>query len=93
MSESNAGDGDDWAEAASCTWLHEAQLIVSVLDSAGIAAAIPNEHTLGVQPLYANLVGGVRVMVHAEDLTRAQEILASTKPAPDESDRDSEGRP
>ena len=73
---------DDWAEAASCTWLHEAQLIVSVLEAAGIAAAIPNEHTLGVQPLYANLVGGVRVMVHGEDLARAREILASTEPPP-----------
>lgn len=72
-----AGDVDDWAEAASCTWLHEAQLIVSVLESAGIAAEIPNEYTLGVQPLYANLVGGVRVMVHGEDLARAQEVLSS----------------
>ena len=73
----DAGDANDWAEAASCTWLHEAQLIVSVLESAGIAAEIPNEYTLGVQPLYANLVGGVRVMVHDEDLARAQEVLSS----------------
>ena len=84
---------NDWAEAASCTWLHEAQLIVSVLESAGIAAEIPNEYTLGVQPLYANLVGGVRVMVHGEDLARAQEVLSSTGPEPDESDPEDEGRP
>ena len=68
---------DDWVEAASCTWLHEAQLLTSVLDAAGIEATIPNEHILGVQPLYANLVGGVRVMVHAADLSRAREILVS----------------
>ena len=31
--------GRDWVEAASCTWLHEALLLVSVLEAACIPAA------------------------------------------------------
>lgn len=76
MSETEIA-GRDWAEAASCTWLHEALLFVSVLEAAGIRAAIPNRHLIGVQPLYANLVGGVRVLVAPDDLVRAKEVLAS----------------
>lgn len=66
-----------WVEAACCTWLHEALLFVSVLEAAGIRAAIPNEHFLGVVPLYAELVGGIRVVVPPDDLTRAREALSS----------------
>jgi hypothetical protein len=78
----------EWVEAASCTWLHEAQFLKSVLDAAGIAAMIPNEHTLGMQPLYANLLGGVRVMVHTDDLARAQAVLQSTAAEPETGDHD-----
>jgi hypothetical protein len=70
-------DGD-WVEVRSCTWLHEALFLKSVLDGAGIEATIPNEYTLGVQPLYANLVGGVRLLVRPDDLERAAEVLDST---------------
>ena len=80
---------DDWVEAASCAWLHEAVFVRSVLDAAGIAATIPNEQTLGVQPLYGNLLGGVRVLVRHRDLDRAREVLASpasAEPAPDDRD-------
>ena len=72
----------DWVEAASCTWPHEAAFLQSVLEAAGIDASIPNEHTLGVQPLYAPLLGGVRVLVRREDLERAREVLASGSAAP-----------
>jgi hypothetical protein len=67
--------GEEWVEAASCTWPHQAAFLRSVLDAAGIAAVIPNEQTLGVQPLYGQLLGGVRVLVHARDLRQAQELL------------------
>ena len=74
---------DDWVEVRSCTWLHEAEFLRSVLDAAGIASTIPNEYTLGVQPLYANLLGGIRVMVRAADFDRAVEVLDATNPAPE----------
>ena len=69
---------DEWAEAKSCTWMHEALFLQSVLEAAGIESLIPNEHTLNAQPLYANMLGGVRVLVRSEDLERAREILEST---------------
>jgi len=68
---------DDWVEVRSCTWLHEAQFLKSVLDAAGIEALVPNEHTLGVQPLYANLLGGAQLWVRPGDLERATELLDS----------------
>ena len=87
MSESEDTRGE-WVVAATCTWLHEAQFLKSVLESVGIVATIPNEHTLGVQPLYSNLLGGARIMVQADDLSRAQEVLESTatEPATDNQD-------
>jgi hypothetical protein len=67
-----------WVEVRSCMWLHEAEFFRSVLEAAGIESTIPNEYTLGVQPLYANLLGGLRVLVRREDVDRAREVLDST---------------
>ena len=58
---------NDWVEVRSCAWLHEAAFFKSVLDAAGIEAVIPNEQTLGVQPLYGLLLGGVTVLVREGD--------------------------
>ena len=69
---------NDWVEVTRCNWLHEALFLQSVLDAAGIDATIPDEHTLGVQPLYSNALGGVRLLVRAEDLERASEVLNTT---------------
>lgn len=41
---------------------------------------IPNEQTLGIQPLYGHLLGGVRVLVREEDFQRATELLDSAAP-------------
>ena len=78
----------DWVEAASCTWLREAAFLRSVLDAAGIEALIPNEQTLGVQPLFGNLVGGVRILVSPGDLDRAREVLTSAAVRPVRGNRD-----
>ena len=80
---------DEWVVAATPTWLHEALFLKSVLASAGIEAMIPNEYTLGVQPLYSNLLGGAQVLVRAEDRTRAEELLRSVESQPG-SDADKE---
>jgi len=60
----------------------------SVLDGAGIEAMIPNEQTLGIQPLYGNLLGGVRLLVRPEDLQRATELLDSATPVQEVRDED-----
>ena len=61
----------------SCNWLHEAEFVKSVLAAEGIEADIPDEHTMGVQPLYGAAIGGVRVRVRQEDFARATETLAA----------------
>jgi hypothetical protein len=85
-------DSDDrnveWVVAATSTWLHEALFLKSVLESAGIEAMIPNEYTLGVQPLYSNLLGGAQVMVRADDKARAEELLRSVESQPESSPGD-----
>jgi GNAT superfamily N-acetyltransferase len=58
-------------------WLHEAQVIASVLEVEGIVAVIPDAHTLGVRPELATALGGVRVLVRASDLERANDVLAA----------------
>ena len=73
----------EWVVAATRTWLHEALFLKSVLESAGIETMIPDEYTLGVQPLYANLLGGARVLVPAKDKARAEELLRSVETQPD----------
>ena len=77
-----------WVEVRNCPWLHEAQFLKSVLDGAGIEAFIPNEQTLGVQPFYANMLGGAQLLVHPDDLERASELLDSAAVQPDESEGD-----
>jgi hypothetical protein len=67
-----------WVEVRSCTWLHEAQFVRSVLQAAGIEAVIPNEQTLGVHPGLAPAVGGVRVLVRSDTFEAAEELLEAT---------------
>jgi hypothetical protein len=80
----------EWTEAHNASWLHEALFLKSVLEAAGIEAVVPDEHTLGVQPLLVNAIGGVRVLVHAADLERAREVLGSVART-DEPKNDREG--
>jgi hypothetical protein len=66
---------EDWVEVRNCAWLHEAQFLGSVLDSAGIEWLIPDEYTIGVHPGFVPAIGGIRLLVHAKDLEHAREIL------------------
>lgn len=53
----------------------DAQIAKSNLESAGIAAYIADEHTINMQWLYSDALGGVRVLVAVSDLEEAREIL------------------
>ena len=66
---------DEWVQAWNCQWLHEAEFIKSLLEAEGIDVMIPDEHLVGIQPLYANAIGGIRVLVHSSDAARAADVL------------------
>jgi len=70
----------EWVQIRNCAWVHEAHFVKSVLESEGIDVLIPDEHTLGLNPLYANALGGVRVMVRHADVKRATALLESAIP-------------
>ena len=68
---------DDWVEVQNCNWLHEASVVVSVLEADVIEVFLPDAHTLGARPELSAALGGVRVLVRASDLARAREVLAA----------------
>ena len=53
----------------------DANIAKSTLESVGIPAFIADEHTVNMQWLYSNAMGGVRLFVPAEYLEEAKEVL------------------
>jgi hypothetical protein len=53
----------------------DAQLIRSILEMEGIDASIPDEYTTDVAPFYSQAIGGIRVLVAAQDFDQAHSIL------------------
>jgi hypothetical protein len=73
----------EWVVIRSPAYVHEALFIKSLLESVGITAIVPDEHTLNVQPLYSPALGGVRVLVPAAQAERAEEVLSSPRESDD----------
>ncbi len=61
----------------------EARIAWSRLDAAGIPAFVADEHTINMQWLYSDALGGVRLQVPAEWADRARELLASEAQLPE----------
>ena len=74
-------DDEQLVTVRTCSYLHEAVLIKSVLDAEGINAEIPDAYMAGVQPALGGTMGGIRVVVRFSDLDRAEEALAAMVPA------------
>lgn len=72
---------DELVTVRNCNWLHEAELVKSVLDAEGIEAEIPDAYMAGVQPALGAAIGGIRVVVRASQLDRAEQALAAIVPA------------
>ena len=76
----------------------EADPVVAWLESEGIECFLTNEHTITMNWLYSNAIGGVGVQVKTGDVERANEILRAVsisdavadKPAPTDSEMDQE---
>lgn len=60
------------------TWI-EAQLLCSFLDSEGIPATLADAHMSTTNQFLSIAGGGVRVLVHENNLTKASEIVAAFK--------------
>ena len=61
---------------------YEANMVKSQLESAGIPAFVADEYTVGMNWLYSNALGGVKVQVPESLESEAKKILASeTEPS------------
>lgn len=65
---------DDYTILAAFEYSTEAQLIKSKLDSEGIQTMLMDEKTVDSDPLISQAIGGVKLLVHNEDLNKASEI-------------------
>ena len=60
---------------ASYSFWHEAQIAKSSLEAAGISVLLADEHTVNMQWLYSNAIGGVKLLVPPESVEQARSIL------------------
>ena len=67
--------GEELITIANFSHPTEADPVVAWLESEGIACFVTNEHTVTMNWLYSNAIGGVGVQVKAADVERANEIL------------------
>ena len=61
---------------ATFSFPHEAHIARAKLESEGIPALVADEHTINMQWLYSNALGGVRLQVPPTAFDRAKGILA-----------------
>ena len=71
-----AGDAGSVVVAA-FTSVHEATLAQSVLGGAGINVVLDDEHIVSMQWTLSNAVGGVKVLVAADRVEEAWQVLAN----------------
>jgi len=51
-----------------------------LFDQEEIRYFFQNETMIGVFPFYSNALGGIRLLVHVEDIERAKEIIEDLNP-------------
>jgi hypothetical protein len=65
-----------WIVVQSFSFPYEAQIAKTQLEAAGIPVRIENEHTINMDWLYSNALGGVRLLVLEGDSEEARTLLA-----------------
>ena len=70
--------GEELVTIANFSHPTEADPVVAWLESEGIECFLTNEHTVTMNWLYSNAIGGVGVRVKAADVERANEALQVT---------------
>ena len=89
-------NGEELITIANFSHPTEADPVVAWLESEGIECFVTNEHTVTMNWLYSNAIGGVGVQVQAADVERAHEILQAVlnpdvvedEPTPSDSEMD-----
>ena len=66
---------NDLVTLTTFTYPHEAAVIKGRLQAEGIDCFIKDDLTAQVNPLYSNAIGGVKLMVRANDFLKAAAIL------------------
>lgn len=59
--------------------LWPAEILVARLQAEGIDASIPDRHLINANAFLVGAIGGVRVMVQADELAQAREIVAAVE--------------
>ena len=78
---------DVLVEFRTFTFVHEAELAASALESAGIDCSVRERYLAGSEPGLVEALGGVALLVRASDVESARAILDSQQPAaPDAAD-------
>lgn len=62
-------------QIASYSFPHEANIAKASLEAAGIPASIADEHTINMDWLYSNALGGVRLFVPEEFVEEAKALI------------------
>jgi hypothetical protein len=70
---------EHFVTAAVFTYPHEIAILKHLLQDAGVPYYFQNETMAAFAPLYAYALGGIRLLVHPNDLTTVKEILDSFK--------------
>ena len=52
-----------------------ANLVLQRLEEEGIRAWLQDEHTVTIDPILSNAIGGIKLMVYHEQVSRAQALL------------------
>lgn len=65
-----------WVVAETYSFPYEAQIAKTQLEASEIPARIENEHTINMDWLYSNALGGVRLLVPESYVEEAKTILA-----------------
>ena len=73
---------NDFVLLRTCNDLQEASILRSVLEGSGIEARIADENFASLYPGVMVAAGGVRLLVRASDLERANEVLDGTTDTP-----------
>jgi hypothetical protein len=69
---------ENWVTIASYTWPPEAQILKGYLESAGIEAFIPEQHTSAINPMATAMQ--IRVQVRESEVESARALLLELHP-------------